>query len=157
MDRIPFTKTGFESLKEQLRQLKTVERPTVVKAIEEARAHGDISENAEYEAAKDRQAFVEGKIGELEYKIACADVIDPRTVNTDSAVFGCTVVLENLDTQEEVSYQLVGPDESDVAQGRISSSSPLGRALIGKTVGDEVVVQAPGGKREYEVVDIVNS
>jgi len=155
VERIPFTKEGYEALREELRHLKSVERPRVVKAIAEARAHGDLSENAEYEAAKDRQAFVEGRISELEYKIACADVIDTRAVSTDSAVFGCTVVLENLDTEEEVTYQLVGPEESDVAQGRISVSSPLGRAIVGKRVGDQVTFQAPRGKREYEVVDIL--
>lgn len=157
MDSIPFTKAGYEALKEQVRHLKTVERPQVVQAIAEARAHGDLSENAEYEAAKERQAFVEGKIRELEYKVAYADVIDPKAVNTDSAVFGCTVVLENLDTEEEVTYQLVGSDESDISQGRISVSSPLGRAIVGRKVGDEVVVQAPGGKRAYEVIDILAS
>ena len=154
MERIPITKVGFEALREQVRYLKVKERPEVIRAIEEARAHGDLTENAEYEAAKERQAFLEGKISELEHKVACADVIDPRTVNTDFAVFGCTVVLENLDTEEEVQYQLVGPDESDVQQGRISVSSPLGRAMIGKKVGDEIVVRAPGGIRKYELVDI---
>jgi transcription elongation factor GreA len=144
----------LESLKEQVRHLKANERPEVIRAIEEARAHGDLTENAEYEAAKDRQAFLEGRIGELEYKIAYADVIDTRTVNTDSAVFGCRVVLENLETDEEVTYQLVGPDESDVQEGRISVSSPLGRAIIGKKVGDEILVKAPGGVRSYELVDI---
>jgi transcription elongation factor GreA len=157
LDSIPFTRAGYEALKEQVRHLKTVERPQVIQAIAEARAHGDLSENAEYEAAKERQAFVEGKIRELEYKVACADVIDPKTVKTDSAVFGCTVVLENLDTEEEVTYQLVGSDESDISQGRISVSSPLGRAIVGRKVGDEVVVQAPGGKRAYEVIDILAS
>jgi len=151
------TRNGFQTLKKELEHLKSVERPRVIRAIEEARAHGDLSENAEYEAAKERQAFVEGKIRELEYKVACADVIDPKTVKTDSAVFGCTVVLENLDTEEEVTYQLVGSDESDISQGRISVSSPLGRAIVGRKVGDEVVVQAPGGKRAYEVIDILAS
>ena len=154
MERIPITKSGFEALKEQVRHLKVVERPQVIRAIEEARAHGDLTENAEYEAAKDRQAFLERQISDLEHKIVCADVIDPTTVNTDSVVFGCTVVLENLDTEEEVQYQLVGPDESDVGQGRISVSSPLGRAMIGKKAGDEILVQAPGGKRQYELIDI---
>jgi transcription elongation factor GreA len=157
LERIPITKAGFEALKEQVRVLKAFERPKVVKAIAEARAHGDLTENAEYEAAKDRQAFLERQIGELEHRIACADVIDPRTVNTDCAVFGCTVVLENLDTEEEVQYQLVGPDESDVQKGRISVSSPVGRAMIGKKVGDAIVVHAPGGKRQYELVDILAS
>ena len=157
MQRIPITKSGLESLKEQVRHLKANERPQVIKAIEEARAHGDLTENAEYEAAKDRQAFLERRIGELEYKIAYADVIDTKMVDTDSAVFGCNVVLENLETEEEVTYQLVGPDESDVQKGRISVSSPIGRAIIGKKVGDEIVVKAPGGVRSYELVDIRSS
>lgn len=154
MERIPITKAGYEALKEKVRYLKSVERQDVIRAIQEARAHGDLSENAEYEAAKERQAFLEGKINELEYRIASADVIDPKTVTTDSVVFGCTVVLQNLDTDEEVQYQLVGPDESDVNQGRISVSSPLGRAMIGKKVEDQVVVQTPGGMRRYELIDI---
>jgi transcription elongation factor GreA len=154
LERIPITKAGYKALQEQVRHLKAVERQAVIKAIEEARAHGDLTENAEYEAAKERQAFLEGKICDLEHKIVYADVIDPKTVSTDSVVFGCTVVLENLDTEEEVQYQLVGPDESDVRQGRISVSSPLGRAVIGKKVDDEIVVQTPGGIRRYELIDI---
>ena len=144
MERIPISKAGYEALQEKVRHLKAVERQAVIKAIVEARAHGDITENAEYEAAKERQAFLEGKISDLEHK----------DVNTDFVVFGCTVVLENLDTEEEVQYQLVGPDESDVRQGRISVSSPLGKAMIGKKVDDEIVVQTPGGTRRYEVIDI---
>ena len=155
MERIPITRAGYDALKEKVRQLKGVERPDVIKAIEEARAHGDITENAEFEAAKERQAFVEREIDELEHRIAWADVIDPSKVKSDRVMFGCTVVLENLSTEEEVRYQLVGPDESDVSQGRISVSSPLGKAMIGKEVGDEIVVQAPGGKRCYELVDIL--
>lgn len=154
MERIPITKAGYEALREKVRHLRQVERQEVIRSIEEARAHGDITENAEYEAAKERQAFLEGRIQEFEHKIACADVIDPRTVSTDRVVFGCTVVLANLDTEEEVEYQLVGPDESDVGLGRISVSSPLGRAMIGKKVEDAIVVQAPGGTRRYEIVDI---
>lgn len=154
MERIPITTAGYEALQERVRHLKTVERPAVIRAIEEARAHGDLTENAEYEAAKERQGFLEGKISELEHKIVCAYVIDPKNVNTDFVVFGCTVVLENLDTEEEVQYQLVGPDESDVSQGRISVSSPLGKAMIGKKVDDEIVVQTPGGTRRYELIDI---
>jgi transcription elongation factor GreA len=154
VNRIPMTRAGYEALKEKLRQLKGVERHDVIKAIQEARAHGDITENAEFEAAKERQAFIEGQISELGHKIACAEVIDPSTVKTDQVMFGCTVVLENLSTEEEVRYQLVGPDESDVSQRRISVSSPLGKAMIGKKVGDEIVVQAPGGQRRYELVDI---
>lgn len=141
-------------MKEKVRYLKEVERPDVIRAIQEARAHGDLSENAEFEAAKERQAFVEGQIGELEHKIACADVIDPSTVNTDRVMFGCTVMLENLSTGEEVRYQLVGADESDIKEGRISVSSPLGRAMIGKVIGDEIVVRAPAGERRYELVEI---
>ena len=155
VERIPITREGYEALKREMERLKSVERPSVIKSIAEARAHGDLSENAEYDAAKERQAFVEGRIGELEHKLARADVIDPKTVGTESIVFGCTVVLENLDTEEEVRYQLVGADESDVAKGRISVVSPLGRAMIGKKVGDEIVVQAPGGKREFEIIDIL--
>jgi transcription elongation factor GreA len=157
LNRIPITKVGYEALKKQVRHLKSVERPDVIRAIAEARDHGDLSENAEYDAAKERQGFVEGKISELEHKIANADVIDPKTVRTDCVVFGCTVVLENSETEEEVRYQLVGPDESDVSQRRISVSSPVGRAMIGKTVGDEIVVQAPGGRRQYELIDIRTS
>jgi transcription elongation factor GreA len=151
------TPAGHGALKEEVRRLKEVERQEVIRAIQEARAHGDITENAEFEAAKERQAFIEGKIKELEYKIACADVIDPRTVKTDRVMFGCTVVLENLMTEQAVRYQLVGPDESDVSQGRISVSSPLGKAMIGKEVGDEIVVQAPSGQRRYELVEILAS
>ncbi len=154
MERVPITKAGFEALKQELTQLKTVERPQNIKAIEEARAHGDLSENAEFEAAKDRQGFLEGRISELEFKLANADIIDPGTLPKDRVVFGCTVVLENIDTGEDVSYQLVGPDESDIQNGRISVSSPLGKAIIGKRTGDEVVLQAPGGRRCYELVEI---
>jgi transcription elongation factor GreA len=148
------TPGGYEALKEEVRHLKQVERQEVIKTIQEAREHGDITENAEFEAAKERQAFLEGRIGELEHKIACAEVIDPKQVNTDRVMFGCTVVLQNLNTDEEVRYQLVGPEESDIGQGRISVSSPLGRAMIQREVGDEIVVNAPGGVRRYELVDI---
>lgn len=157
MERIPITKAGYEAIKKQVRQLKETERPDVIKAIQEARAHGDISDNAEFEAAKERQAFVEGKIGELEHKIAIAEVIDPSQVTTDQVTFGCTVILENLITEEEARYQLVGPDESDVHLGRISVSSPLGKAMIQKKVGDEIIVNAPAGQRRYELVDILAS
>jgi len=155
LDRIPITKTGYETLKKELEHLKRVERPSNIKAIEEARAHGDLSENAEFAAAKDRQAFLEGRIGELSYKIGNADVIDPDLLPKDRAVFGCTVVLENIDTGENIKYQLVGPDESDIGKGRISVSSPLGMAIIGKKSGEEIVLQAPGGKRFYELVEIL--
>jgi len=157
VERIPITPAGYGAMKEKVRRLKETERPEVIRAIEEARAHGDISENAEFEAAKERQAFLAATIRGLEHKIACADVIDPNTVKTDRVMFGCTVVLENLTTEGAVQYQLVGPDESDVSQGRISVSSPLGKAMIGKEVGDEIVVQAPNGQRRYELVKILNS
>jgi len=155
VERVPITQSGYEALKKELKHLKSVERPKVIKAIEEARAHGDISENAEYDAAKERQAQITRRISELEYKIAHAEVIDTSNLNTDRAFFGCTVVLENLDTEEIVRYQLVGPDESDIKKGRISVSSPLGKAIIGKEKGDEITIQVPGGLRRYEVIDIL--
>jgi transcription elongation factor GreA len=155
MDRVPVTRQGFEALKKELENLKRVERPENIKAIEEARAHGDLSENAEFHAAKDRQGFIEGRISELEFKIASADIIETHKLPKDRAVFGSRVILENIDTGEDVEYQLVGPDESDIAKGRISVSSPLGKAIIGKKPGDELTLQVPGGKRAYELVDIV--
>ena len=155
MDRVPVTPEGYEALKKELENLKRVERPQNIKAIEEARAHGDLSENAEFDAAKDRQGFIEGRIGELGFKLANADVIDPSKLPKDRAVFGTKVLLENIDTGEEVEYQLVGPDESDIAKGRISVSSPLGRAIVGKKPGDELTLEVPGGKRIYELVDIL--
>ena len=155
MDRVPVTPEGYEALKKELENLKRVERPQNIKAIEEARAHGDLSENAEFDAAKDRQGFIEGRIGELGFKLANADVIDPSKLPKDRAVFGTKVLLENIDTGEEVEYQLVGPDESDIAKGRISVSSPLGRAILGKKPGDELTLEVPGGKRIYELVDIL--
>ena len=155
MDRIPVTPEGYEALKKELENLKRVERPQNIKAIEEARAHGDLSENAEFEAAKDRQGFIEGRIGELGFKLANADVINPDKLPKDRAVFGTKVLLENIDTGEEVEYQLVGPDESDIGNGRISVSSPLGRAILGKKPGDELTLEVPGGKRIYELVDIL--
>ncbi len=154
MERTPITKNGYEKLKRELAHLKSVERPQNIKAIEEARAHGDLSENAEFDAAKDRQAFIEGRIQELGYKLGTADVIEPDDLPKDRAVFGCGVVLENIDTGESVEYQLVGPDESNIEEGRISIQSPLGLAIIGREVGDEVSVQAPAGKRTYELVEI---
>ena len=155
MDRVPVTPEGYEALKKELEKLKRVDRPQNIKAIEEARAHGDLSENAEFDAAKDRQGFIEGRIGELGFKLANADVIDPSKLPKDRAVFGTKVLLENIDTGEEVEYQLVGPDESDIAKGRISVSSPLGRAIVGKKPGDELTLEVPGGKRTYELVDIL--
>ena len=155
MEKTPITTRGYETLKKELEHLKRVERPANIKAIEEARAHGDLSENAEFEAAKNRQSFIEGRIGELGYKLASADIIDPDELPKDRAVFGCTVLLENIDTGEEIKYQLVGPDESNIEKKRISVSSPLGQAMIGKEPGDEVKLNAPGGKRSYELIEIL--
>jgi len=152
---IPITKEGYETLKRELHQLKTVDRPKTIEAIEVARSHGDLSENAEYDAAKDRQSFIEGRIMDLEYKVANADVIDPETLPSDKVVFASRFVLENVDTGEEVTYQLVGQEESDIAKGKVSVSSPLGQAILGKAPGSEVTVQAPGGQRLYELVEIL--
>ena len=154
MERIPITKEGYNTLKAELERLKRVERPKNIKAIEEARAHGDLSENAEFHAAKERQSFLSGRIEDLEYKLASADIIDTGKLPKDRAVFGCRVLLENVDTGEESEYQLVGPDESDAKNGRISIVSPLGKALIGKKPFDELTLQVPNGKRCYEIVEI---
>lgn len=155
MGQIPITKEGYARLKKELETLKSVERPQNIKAIEEARAHGDLSENAEFSAAKERQSFLEGRIMELQYKLGNADIIDTENISKDCAVFGCKVMLENVDTGDEVTYQLVGPEESDIKEGRISVASPLGQAIIGKIIGDEITIVAPGGKRSYELIDIV--
>ncbi|MEJ2156344.1 MAG: transcription elongation factor GreA [Desulfobacteraceae bacterium] len=155
MERTPITRSGYEKLNEELRYLKTVERPRVIQAIEEARAHGDLSENAEYDAAKERQAFVEARVNELAFKLNSADVIDPEKLPKDRAVFASRVLLENIDTGEDVEYMLVGPEESDIDKGLISIASPLGKALVGRKPGDEITLQAPGGKRVYELVEIL--
>jgi transcription elongation factor GreA len=154
LERIPVTPEGYEAIRRELEKLKRVERPENIRAIEEARAHGDLSENAEYAAAKDRQGFIEGRINDLEYKLACLEIIHPDHQPKDRAVFGSRVLLENLETGQGVEYQLVGPDESDVEKGRISIVSPLGRAILGKKPGAELVVEVPGGKRAYELVEI---
>jgi transcription elongation factor GreA len=155
MSKIPLTVLGAELLRNELHHLKTVERPAVINAIAEARAQGDLSENAEYEAAKERQAFIEGRILELEGKLGSAQVIDPKTINADGrCVFGATVKLEDMDNGDVVTYQIVGDDEADIKQCKISISSPIARALIGKYSGDIAEVLAPGGVREYEVVDV---
>ena len=152
---IPITRRGAEKLRAELHQLKTVERPAVINAISEARAQGDLSENAEYEAAKDRQGFVEGRIQEVEGKLSAAQVIDPTTVDAGGrAVFGATVDLEDEDSGERVTYQIVGEDEADLKLGLVNVSSPIARALIGKEEGDVAEVQAPGGLRRYEVVAV---
>lgn len=155
MERVPITREGYEALKKKLEHLKKVERPKNIMAIEEARSHGDLTENAEFEAAKDRQAFIEGKVSELGYKLSRADIIDPQILSKDRAVFASSVVLENMDTGESVEYQLVGPDEANVEKGRISVSSPLGKAIVGKKPGDEIILQAPGGKRSYDLIEIL--
>ena len=154
MEKVPMTPTGFRQLEEELRRLRTIERPAVVRAIAEARAHGDLSENAEYHAARDRQSFIEGRVGELEDKLARAEVIDPTSVSGDRVMFGARVVLVDEDTEEEATYRIVGQDESDVAQGLLSVSSPLARAMIGKRVSDQIEVDAPGGARYYEILRI---
>ena len=155
LERIPVTQEGYEALKKELENLKRFKRPENIKAIEEARAHGDLSENAEFAAAKDRQGFIEGRIRELQFKLANADVIIPDRLTKDKAVFGSKVLLENVDTGEDVEYQLVGPDESDIEKGRISISSPLGKAILGKKPGDELTLQVPGGRRVYELLEIL--
>jgi len=155
LDRTPITKEGYENLKKELEHLKKVERPKNIKAIEEARAHGDLTENAEYDAAKDRQRFLENRINELGYKLGNANIIDYDSSPKDTVVFGCKVVMENIDTGENVEYKLVGPDESDINKKRISISSPLGKAILGKKPGDEITLQAPGGERKYELIEIL--
>lgn len=154
METIPITREGFERLKSELKNLEKVERPKNIRAIEEARSHGDLSENAEYHAAKEKQSFIEGRINELKSVIGQSEIIDVDQIPGRSAVFGRTVLLYNPETDEEVSYRLVGPYESDPEKGRISVTSPLGSALIGREEGDEVKVSTPGGLQEYEVVQI---
>ncbi len=155
MKKTPMTVVGAEKLKAELHRLKTVERPRIIQAIAEARSHGDLSENAEYHAAKEQQGFIEGRIADLEHKIATAQVIDPKTVNADGrVVFGATLKLMEENSGQEVTYQIVGDHEADIAKGMISISSPIARALIGKELGDVVEVQVPGGVRSYEILEI---
>ncbi len=152
---VPLTVSGAEKLKAELHRLKTVDRPNVIAAIAEARSHGDLSENAEYDAAKERQGFIEGRIAEVEGKLSNAQIIDPKTLDADGrVVFGATVDLEDVEAGKQVTYQIVGDDEADLKAGMISVNSPIARALIGKYAGDVAEVQAPGGIREYEVVDV---
>ena len=152
---IPLTIVGAAMLRAELQKLKSVERPSVITAIAEARAHGDLSENAEYDAAKEKQSFVEGRIVEIESKLANAQVVDPKLVDADGAcVFGSTVDLEDMGSKEKVTYQIVGEDEADIKLAKVSISSPLARALIGKYAGDQVDVQAPGGVKQYEILDV---
>jgi len=155
MSTVPITKYGAELLKEELIRLKTKERPSVINAISEARAQGDLSENAEYEAAKERQSFIEGRIADLEGKLGAAQIIDPAALDADGrVVFASTVHLEDLESGDKVTYQIVGIDEADIKMSKVSVTSPIARALIGKYVGDVIEVQAPSGVREYEVLDV---
>ncbi|MCX7978180.1 MAG: transcription elongation factor GreA [Bdellovibrionaceae bacterium] len=151
-DKLPMTVRGKALLEAELKKLMHEERPAVIRAIEEARAQGDISENAEYDAAKDRQGHIEGRISEIQAKLAAAEVIDPATIKSDRIVFGATVRLLDVESDEEVTYQIVGVDEADVKKGMISILSPMARALIGKKAGDTVHVQSPKGDREYEII-----
>ncbi len=154
MARIPITKAGYEKIKKELENLRTVSLPENIKDIEVARGHGDLSENAEYSAAKERQSFIHSRIKELENNIALCDIIDLKDVSVERAVFGCTVSIEDTSNGKSIAYQLVGPLESDINVNKISVTSPIGKALIGKSIGDLVNVQTPGGVREFEVVDI---
>ena len=155
MSKVPMTIEGSERLKAELQRLKTVDRPEVIRAIAEARSHGDISENADYDAAKERQGFIEGRIATVEAKLANAQVIDPSTIDAGGrVVFGATVELVDGDSDERVVYQIVGDDEADIKQGKISVSSPIARSLIGKSEGDTAEVLAPGGTRSYEILGV---
>lgn len=155
MSKFPMTVAGAERLKAELQRLKSVERPAVIQAIAEARSHGDLSENADYDAAKERQGFIEGRISEVEAKLANAQVIDPAAIDGDgNVVFGATVDLEEGESGERVTYQIVGDDEADIKDGKISVSSPIARALIGKVEGDTADVQAPGGVRSYDILAV---
>jgi len=155
MNKTPLTVTGAERLRDELHRLKTVERPNVIAAIAEARSHGDLSENAEYDAAKERQGFIEGRIMEVEGKLSNAQIIDPQLLDADGrCVFASTVELEDLDTGQVVTYQIVGEDEADLKAGRISVGSPIARAMIGKEAGDVAHVQAPGGVKSYEIIGV---
>ena len=148
------TISGFHSLQEELRRLKTVERPDVIRAIAEAREHGDLSENAEYQAARERQSFIEGRLAELESKLANADVIDVTKLSGNTVTFGATVTLIDEDNDQEITYQIVGADESDIRNGRLSYQAPIAQALIGKEVGDTVDVRTPNGHKSYEILKV---
>jgi transcription elongation factor GreA len=155
MSKVPLTVNGAARLRAELQELKAVQRPAIINAIAEARSHGDLSENAEYAAAKERQSFIEGRIAELESKLSNAQIINPALLEADGrCVFGATVELEDMDSGEIATYQIVGEDEADIKDGKISVSSPIGRALIGKSAGDVAEVQAPGGVRELEILDV---
>ena len=154
MDKIPITNIGFEKLEEELKTLKSIERPTVIKSIAEAREHGDLSENAEYHAAKEKQSFIEGRIADLQNKISRAEVIITKKLKSNKVIFGATVTLGEVGKKKRIVYQIVGTEEADVERGKISISSPLARALLGKKIDDSVEVYSPGGSKEYEVENI---
>lgn len=156
MKRSPITKEGYAALREELARLKKHERPKIIAAIEEARGHGDLSENAEYKYAKERQALIEVRMQDLENKLGNAEIIDTTKLPADRIVFGSKFMLSNIDTDEEFCYQIVGVDESDINKGKISVESPMAKALIGKRISDEIIVDTPNGKREFEILDIIN-
>lgn len=155
MKRSPITREGYAALREELERLKKHERPKIIAAIEEARGHGDLSENAEYIYAKERQAFIEARMQDLENKLGNAEIIDTTKLPVDRIVFGSKFILSNIDTDEEFTYQIVGVDESDIKNGKISVESPMAKALIGRRISDEIMVDTPNGKREFEILDIV--
>ena len=154
MSKVPMTVEGEQRLKVELQRLKTVERPAVIQAIAEARSHGDLSENADYDAAKERQGFIEGRISDIESKLANAQVIDPSELDVPHVVFGATVEIEDVESGERMTYQIVGEDEADISKGRLAITAPLSRALIGKTVGDSIEVRTPKGEKAYEIVKV---
>jgi len=154
MQKYPMTTVGHAALEEELKQLKTIERPEIIQAISVAREHGDLSENAEYHAAKEKQGFIEGRIQELESKMSLAQVIDVSKLDSETVTFGATVTIVNEDTDEESAYQIVGEDEANIKDGKVSITAPIARALIGKEVGDSVEVNAPGGSKAYEIIAI---
>lgn len=154
MDKFPMTLRGFEALKHELEHLKKVERPAIITAIAEARDHGDLSENAEYHSAREKQGFIEGRIAELEEKVSKADVIDPSKLEGKKIMFGATIIVFDEDTEEELKYQIVGQDESDIKKGLLSVNAPLARALIGRSEGDEFEVSTPKGAKSYEIVAV---
>lgn len=154
MEKVPMTKSGYEALEQELKHLKTIERPEIIQAIAEARAHGDLSENAEYHSAREKQGFIEGRIREIEAKLSIAEVIDPATMAGETVKFSATVNLVDEESDEELTYQIVGQDEANLQKGKISFQSPLARALIGKRVGDSVEVTTPGGKKFYEILSL---
>jgi len=155
VEKIPMTREGYEFLRQELKRLKDVERPKIAKEIGVAREHGDLSENAEYDAAKDKQGLIEGRIKDLEHKVACAELVDISKATPGTVVFGATVSLEDQDTEEKVTYKIVGADESDIKQKKISINSPIARALIGRKVGDSVEVKIPAGEKEFTILDVI--